>query len=146
MVGEFWLEEAEVEPLPLPLLDWVDKDGLGVIVLGLELPVDAVLIPDVPVLEGEDNPPLPVCAEEIVDVDARGEVVSDKVEDRVDEAAAATDAQYDADAVRQLQALLIWGAPLGPVAIGSASTHARNDLIWKWSGSRCGRSLYKTGS
>lgn len=129
MVGEFWLEEAEVEPLPLPLLDWFDKEGLGVIVLGLELPVDAVLIPDVPVLEGEDNPPLPVCAEEIDDVDARGEVVSDKVDDRVDEAAAATDAQYDADAVRQLQALLIWGAPLGPAAIGSASTHARNDLI-----------------
>lgn len=120
-----------MEPLPppLPLLDWVDKDGLDVIVLQLGLPVDAVPAPDVPVFEGEDNPPLPVCAEEIDDVNPRGEVVSDKVDDRVDAAAAATDAQYDADAVRQLQALLIWGAPLGPAAIGSASTHARNDLI-----------------
>ncbi|KAJ0120782.1 hypothetical protein J7T55_015516 [Diaporthe amygdali] len=92
------------------LLEWLGKDELNWVVTVLEL---AVVDEDIPVLEGRELPPLPTCAEVAKEVVVKDEEVVVVFVDVLDAAAAAAadeldrKLQYDADEVRQVQALEI---------------------------------------
>lgn len=83
---------------------------MDVIVLWFEVEVEDFPDCEVLVLVGKEDVPLPVWADEVDDVVVKlDEVVVVRVDDRAAAAAAELDreAQYDADAVRHLQALAI---------------------------------------
>lgn len=62
MFDEIWLDELLLELL----LGWVDEDGPDVIVLKLELDVE-VTVCDVLVLDGMEDTPLAVIADDVDD-------------------------------------------------------------------------------
>lgn len=82
-----WLEELLLEFLLELLLGWVDEGGLDVIVLRLELNVEAPVCV-VLVLDGIEETPLPVIADDVDDFVVL-DVVVVCVDDRDAEAAAA---------------------------------------------------------